>query len=124
LFNLKINELPPQGMVNPTELAKFEASLAKLSQATGRTQPGILFLYPTEVQLQAARQGREWLPERPELQRISREFGIKLVDISSYPTWTAAQYREGTHPTVEGNRILADILSTAIKDSFQQEPPH
>jgi hypothetical protein len=124
LFSFNMNELPPQGNLNPEELARFEATLARLSQATGRAQPGILFLYPDEHQLQLAREGREWLPERPELQRISSRYGLKVVDISSYPNWTAAQYREGTHPTVEGNRILADILGAAIEDSLQPGHAH
>jgi hypothetical protein len=50
-FPFKINELPPQGTINPVELAKFEVTPAQLSQATGRTQPGILFLYPSEVRI-------------------------------------------------------------------------
>jgi hypothetical protein len=49
---------------------------------------------------------------------------LKLVDISTYLDWTEADYREGTHPTIEGNRLLADILSAAIKDSLQQEPTY
>jgi hypothetical protein len=118
LFNLKVNELPPVGTINPVDLTKFEATLGKLSGSTGRTEPGILFLYPSEVQLQAARQGHEWLPERPELERISRQYGLKLLDISSYAQWTAAQYSDGTHPTIEGNRILAEILSAAVRESF------
>jgi hypothetical protein len=123
-FNLNMNELPPQGAIDRVNLSKFEATLAQIAQATGRKQPGILFLYPSKVQLQTARQGREWLPERPELERLSRRYALKLVDISTYPEWTEAQYREGTHPTVAGNRMLADILSAAIKDSLQQEPTH
>jgi len=124
LFNFNMNELPPQGALNPVNLAKFEATLAKISQATGRMQPGILFLYPSKAQLQTARQGREWLPERQELQRLSHRYGLKLLDVSTYPEWTEAQYREGTHPTVAGNRVLAEILSAAIKDCLQHEPTH
>ena len=55
---------------------------------------------------------------------MSRQYGLKLVDISTYPEWTEALYREDTHPIVEGNRVLADILSAAIKDSLQYEPTH
>ena len=123
-LNFNMNELPPQGTINPLNLAKFDATLAQISQATGRMHPGILFLYPSEDQLKTARQGREWLPERQELERLSRRYGLKLVDISSNPEWSEAQYRDGIHPTVEGNRVLADILSAAFIDSLQQEPAH
>ena len=69
-FNFNMNELPPQGAINRANLAKFEATLAQVSQATGRMQPGILFLYPVRLSSRPRVEGREWLPERPELERI------------------------------------------------------
>jgi len=115
-----MNELPPAGAPNAVNLARFEATLANLSKATGRVQPGILFLYPRREQLQMAHDGLEWLPERQVLERLSEKYGLKLVDMSTYPAWTAEMYREGTHPTVAGNRVLADILSAAILNSVGQ----
>jgi hypothetical protein len=124
LFDVHLTALPPKRTAAPYYVGQFEAMLAKMSRATGRVQPGILFLYPEEAELRSARQGREWLPERQELERLSQKWGLRIVDVSQYPEWTEAQYRDGTHPTVSGNRVLADILGAAIKDSLQQEPTH
>jgi hypothetical protein len=121
---LNMDSLPPQGTINPASLAKFEETLAEISRIEGRKQPGILFLYPNNAELQTARHGREWLTERAELERLSRQYDLKLLDLSTYPEWTPLQYRDGTHPTVQGNMVLAAILSAAIRDSVNQEPLH
>jgi hypothetical protein len=124
VINLNTNALPPQAAINSESLVNFEAKLAELSQATGRMHTGVLFLYPTQPQLRAARLGHEWLPEYPELERLSHKYGLKIINVSKYPEWTEAQHRDGVHPTVQGNAILAKILSAAILDSLREEPLH
>jgi hypothetical protein len=119
LFHIDTHELPMQGAPDPRNLANFEATLARFARDTDGAHPDILFLYPDKEQLRLARSGGEWLPERRDLERLARQYHFKLVDIASYAQWTESLYREETHPGTEGNRVLADILSTAIRESQQ-----
>lgn len=113
------SELPPQGAVNPAFREGFEAAVASLSRATGAKHPGIMFLYPGKAQYLQARQGRIWLPERADVVKIAVENGMEVVDVAEQPEWNETLYRpDGTHPTVEGNVVLAKILSAAIKRSL------
>jgi hypothetical protein len=112
------NELPPTGEMESRNLKEFESKVARLSTVSGLPQPGIIFLYPDKLQLRAARQAREWLPERPALEDICKRYNLKLVDVAANPEWTESMYRGGTHPTVEGNRVLAHILASAIATTF------
>jgi len=114
-INIDMNELPPTGAPMASNSQRFEAAIGKLNTAIGSTTPGILFLFPGEGQFLAARRGEEWLPERAEVERIARRYGLKLVDVSRSPEWHEGLYRDGTHPTVEGNKVLARILTSAIK---------
>lgn len=118
LVSLNMNELPATGALDKDNLKQFEAAIAKLSSATGRGTPGILFLYPNEAQYLAAKRGEEWLPDRPELERIAQKYGLKIVDISRMPDWNETFYRDGTHPTVAGNKVLAHILAASITDAL------
>lgn len=114
------SELPPVGAVNPTLRANFETAVAFLSHATGSKRPGVIFLYPGKAQYLEARQGREWLPERAAVEGIASANGLALVDIAKQPEWNETLYRpDGTHPTVEGNVVLAKILTAAIKQSLK-----
>jgi lysophospholipase L1-like esterase len=116
-----MNELPPVGTVDAGNLRNFGAAVAKLSQATRSAKPGLFFLYPKKAEFELAQQGREWLPERAELERIAKANGLVIVDITKQPSWNGTLYREdGVHPTVQGNAVLAAILSGAIQDGARR----
>jgi hypothetical protein len=116
-FNM--NELPPQGAPTTENLHTLEAMIARLSQASGAKVPGVLVLYPAESDLAEARRGKEWLPERPELERIAGKYGVRILDIAARKDWSMAQYRDGTHPTVDGNRVLARIIGDTVSDAVR-----
>jgi hypothetical protein len=118
-MSLNLSELPPKGALRAENLVEFEAMIGKLSRATGRSVPGILVLYPGESELRAARRGNEWLLERPELERVASSYGIRILDLSRRQEWTSAQYRDGTHPTVEGNGLLARIVADEVSDAYR-----
>lgn len=118
-MSFNMSELPPQGAMTTENLNRFEAMIAKLSHATGRPAPGVLVFYPGEADLAAARSGNEWLPERPDLERIATKYGVRILDLSKRPEWTSAQYRDGTHPTVEGNRLLAHIVADTVSEAYR-----
>ncbi|MFM9916354.1 MAG: hypothetical protein ACKVOX_11145 [Rhizobacter sp.] len=95
--------------------ARFEAMITRLVEASGRKPAGIIFLYPDQQQLALARSGAEWLPDRAEVERLAARQGVLLLDITGFSQWTAAMYKDGIHPTREGNSVLASILSDAVR---------
>jgi hypothetical protein len=118
-ISFNMSELPPQGALTAENLNKFEAMIARLSEAASRPVAGILVLYPGEADLTAARRGNEWLPERAELERIAETYGLRILDLSKRHEWNSAQYRDGTHPTVEGNRLLANIIASTVSETYR-----
>lgn len=115
ILHQNTGELPRTGDITPENLASFKDEISLLSEAASKK--GIIFLYPTRAELVMALQGKEWLPERPELMRIAHDYGLKIVDISLAKEWNATLYRnDGVHPTVEGNIALARILAEAVKE--------
>jgi hypothetical protein len=118
--SLTQSELPVTGQATPENLARFDAEVGKLSQSSKR---GFIWLYPNRQQLEQARQGLEWLPERQKIQGIADKHGLRIVDIATMPEWNPSLYRDdGTHPTIEGNKILAAILSHEIKSDLGRVP--
>ena len=117
-IDFDMNELPPKGEAEERNLANYETEISKLSAATGRKTPGILFIYPGKSEFIDAKKGIEWLPERKTIEKIAFVHGLKIVDISSRPEWNESLYRDGTHPNVEGNEILAKILVSAVNDAL------
>ncbi|MGO9993819.1 MAG: hypothetical protein ACLPTF_15080 [Steroidobacteraceae bacterium] len=117
LMKINMNELPPVGDLRENHRASFEASIAELSKASGSEHPGLIFTYPTRQELLASAH-EEWLPERDALKEICRKYGLVMVDVAKSPLWNASLYRDGVHPTVAGNALLAKIISDSIADTF------
>jgi hypothetical protein len=95
--------------------AEFETMLERLTQASGRRPAGVIFLYPDLQQLEMARAGKEWLPDRAEVQRLAARHGVMLIDLAAMPQWKAGLYKDGVHPSVEGNAVMATILANEIR---------
>jgi lysophospholipase L1-like esterase len=118
-FSFDMNELPPQGSSQSVNLAQFEKLVSELSAASGAKTPGILFLYAGKDECVDSKNGKDYVPDRKELQRIAANNGLKIVDIAQSPEWNISHYREGTHPTVEGNHVLADILAKSVVEAMR-----
>jgi hypothetical protein len=124
-YVLRINMLglppAPTGTVNPEYLKDFKEAIATLGETARSKEPGLLFLYPQKAEYVMASQGKEWLPERAELERIATRYNLHVVDISRAKEWNQTLYREdNVHPTVQGNVVLAKILSAAIKEAIPE----
>lgn len=115
-----MNELPPTGSAKQDNIKLIETQLQKLVAASGKKNPGVLFLYPNRDQLVAAKNGKEWLPERAEVMSMASKYNLMVIDIAKDPNWTTALYKEGTHPTEEGNRFIAEFLRNAVSKLHSQ----
>jgi hypothetical protein len=112
---LQASELPSTGKTNQANLVEFDDELEKLARSIKKPRTGIIWLYPKAAELEEARQGKEWLPERQEIKKLANKYSLKIVDVAAKPEWNESLYRkDGVHPTVEGNRVLAAILSDAM----------
>jgi hypothetical protein len=122
-FAFKLSsELPVTGNANQDNIKKFDRSVAELVASSNRSRANLIWLYPNALQLREARQGHEWLPERLKLEEISRKHGVTVVDIAANPTWNSSLYRDdGVHLTVEGNSVLASILTEEFLKSRKRE---
>ena len=107
-------ELPATGKPSEFVMHEFDNEVRKLSAATKRSSPGVIFLYPRLVDLIDAIKGIEWLPERSDIERIAHNSNLIVIDVSKDPEWTENLYRDGTHPNDKGNEVLAKILARAI----------
>lgn len=109
------SELPVTGALAEPNLQRFDAMAADLVRSARCRPLGFIWLYPTKAQLAAARAGREWLPERPQVLSVAQKNGLRTIDIARESTWSAALYRaDGTHPNVQGNTVLGAILAREI----------
>jgi hypothetical protein len=112
-------DLPATGLPKQANVAAFSAAARRLAQATVGPSRGFVWLYPTEAQLRSSRHGQEWLPERSMIIDIANRSNLRVVDLSRDPRWNETLYRDGTHPTVRGNRVLASILAGEINRDLQ-----
>ncbi|MET3106063.1 lysophospholipase L1-like esterase [Oxalobacteraceae bacterium GrIS 1.18] len=117
-FNM--DELPPVGSTGEDHLKHFAIQLDALSKAAGHKPAGILLLYPTEQELELSRSGGEWLEERPMLEKLAGIFGITVIDVATRLEWTSDMYRDGIHPTVAGNIVLAKIIADGIASGIHE----
>lgn len=113
-LDLNMSELPPNGKLKEKNLQQFTDLISQLSAANGKKIPGIIFLYPGKDQYIGMQHGIDYVPDRLALEKLASTYQLKIVDVATYPEWNISLYREGTHPTVEGNKVLAKILSAAI----------
>jgi hypothetical protein len=121
IFDGKVgNELPATGAAGEENIKKFDLWVSALKYSAKRTHPGIIWFYPDVTQLGKARRGKEWLPERPTIERLAAKYRLRTVDIAASSKWNESLYRaDGVHPTVEGNGVLAGILAEEfIKDQM------
>ena len=115
IFHLK-NELPPIGPPVPENVERFEQILAALKPGAHFRRRGILFLYPARSELLRKRTfGQEWLVNRPLLTELAQRYDLMIIDIAERPEWNELLYRDGVHPTVAGNAVLARVLSEAVE---------
>jgi len=85
--------------------ARWRADVADLlARYHGRV---IWVLYPKKEEIGAAN------PTFSELRKLI-EGRAEIIDVSARPDWSSSNYRDDIHPSIEGNRVLSEILAQAI----------
>jgi hypothetical protein len=118
------SELPVTGSVDKMNVGLFDNALGALTRSGNRGHNGIIWLYPVATQVEEAKRGEEWLPERGQIKEVADKHGLRIVDIAAKVQWNKSLYRaDGVHPTVEGVIVLASILADEFgKDREQSRP--
>lgn len=117
---LSTSELPPTGLVPNENLRRFDSALATFKKRSrDSARAGIVWLYPKQQELIFARAGKEWLPERDSILSVAKRNGFVVIDIAANHEWEAHHYRDGVHPTVAGNTVLAKILAQKVAQLIQ-----
>jgi hypothetical protein len=57
-------------------IAKFERAVLALSNASGAKTPGLLFIYPGHEELINYRNGKDYVQDRKELERIAMTYNL------------------------------------------------
>jgi hypothetical protein len=114
---LKDNELPPAGDANGQNVKRFDQELQRLDGC-----PGFLLLYPVREELHAARHGKPWMPEYDAVTSLARKHHLGVIDVAEDPRWNESKYRDGIHPTITGNHVLAEVIGEAVQASKNKQP--
>jgi hypothetical protein len=116
IFPTSESELPPIGPIQPAYRAEFESMVFSLTKATALPRANVIFLYPKKSEYVEAKKGKQWLPDRTEIERIAGAAGVTVVDIAEQPEWNETLYRaDAVHPTAEGNAVIAKILADTVR---------
>ncbi len=115
-----VSELPATGDAEPANIMEFERRLQTLTIAIKKVRSGIIWLYPNSAQVGIAERGEEWLPERAKIEELAKSYGLRVVDVAARTEWSRTFYRDGVHPTVEGNKVLAGILASEIMHDLER----
>lgn len=120
LRSFEASELPITGASKTEFVDRFAAAVDGLAHGPNGRRKGLVWLYPTLAELKLARSGRDWLPERGQIEAIARRNGVAIVDLAASPRWTEALYSpRGIHPTAAGNAVIASILHDAIQSALE-----
>ena len=117
----RASELPLTGPAEINCVKMFDNAVGALAHAIRRPSQSIIWLYPTAAQLDVARRGKEWLPERKQIEEIAFKYGLRVIDIATKPDWDRSLYKgDGIHPNEEGNRVLGAILAKEFSMRIQK----
>ena len=98
--------------------AAFEALITRLAKRGGQSTTGIIVFYPDRSELARARAGHEWLPDRSWVEGLASANRVRIIDLARDPRWIDSLYRDGVHPTSQGNAVIAAIIATATHEAM------
>jgi lysophospholipase L1-like esterase len=100
---------PQEPMVDPKDsVARLEKFLQELGANGKKT---LILLYPSRTELE---QRKGALDEFLQTLRGIQSPGLEVLDGRTLEAWGEGNYRDGIHPTVEGNNRLAHSLAKEV----------
>lgn len=105
--NKKLNPVSEatDAVVTPAATAQWQNSLRSfLKSYKGKF---VWIIYPTKNQMRVGSTAFD------QAKAIVKNRGV-IVDISRDPRWNVSLYRDSIHPSVEGNRVLSQIITGAL----------
>lgn len=86
----------------------------KINERVKQNKPVIIVLYPDVNEVKKSKiEGYQKLINA--LQPMCHEKYVQCIDLIKKPQWNEHLYRDGIHPSVEGNRIIAQVLSEYVQ---------
>lgn len=102
----KCGEVPAGLQVPPGDLgAELNAFLA------AHGDKAVFVLYPDREELQSQALIQEHFAAG---QALLAAAGARTVQVADDARWNTAHYKDGIHPTTEGNRVLAGVLGDVL----------
>lgn len=101
------------------KIGDVDADLALLEfcQAAQRSGgPRIHFVFYPNVD-ELSRGPNTFIPFVDKLERLSKQAGAGFYDLRTNTGWSPRYYRDGMHPTPEGNEVLASIIAKLISET-------
>ena len=54
---------------------------------------------------------------REDIEQSAKRLGLRILDLSKHNEWVESLYRDGSHPSYEGNRVLAKLIATEVRNA-------
>jgi hypothetical protein len=105
-----VNASPPAELISADTARFFKDRLAQLA-ATKRV---LVVLYPDQTEL------RQPTPHYQAFRQAVQEAMTgccSLLEVREQPNWNTSMYRDGIHPTSQGNQVLSGLIAQALKKS-------
>ncbi|VFU07019.1 hypothetical protein [Methylocella tundrae] len=101
--------LPVRGAVDPMQFQRFTNFVLNAT----KTSSVLIFFYPTK---QALADKESWARAIEPINAICKVFSLNCIDFAKERKWSPDLYRRDmVHPTQEGNKVIAEILASAIQ---------
>lgn len=100
--------LPPTGETDRVNLQRFRAMAASIA----KSRKLVIFMYPSADEL---RDQAAWAQAVAPIVETCKMLALSCIDLAKEAIWTDGLYRDGVHPTVEGNKALAGRIAEALQ---------
>lgn len=97
--------------------ADWRVELAKIMKSPAAIgKPVTFWLYPTQAESRDALMRKNKL-ERQAVEILSAMHGapVQILSLARHPNWSSVQYMDAIHPTADGTRVMAEIMTSADK---------
>jgi hypothetical protein len=110
-YVLKIDQEPLRPEMEVARRDQFEDFRTIFSP---NSKPILMILYPRREEVENHQLHEERLLAKKDMLKGLDAGVLDVVDLAADPRWTLSMYQDDIHPTIEGTRILADVIKTGL----------